>query len=522
MPSDSAASRIACRAASSRRRRREDRRPDEGVDHLGAEARRVRHDDAAVEADGPGDGSAPPASRRATSRGSSSLHVGSARADSNGRQRGAGCATFLSVTSAELRRGALPGACRPRSILAAPADPRRPRARRDRGPRSRPGPRRGAAHGGGGAGAARGRAGAPLSRDAAGGAHGALGRSAAVARGRRPRSDAHEPDPRDRPREPLRGRRAGGRDADPPGGGRAGRPLLPAGPLLARVVHARRQRRRERRRARARPSTGRRVVTSRACGGRAVGPGGAVLALGGKNRKDVAGYDLLPLFVGSEGTLGVVTRATLRLLPLPSHRRLLWASFPEEGAALAAVARLYAQGSEPSACEFMERRAAEVSSAWLSMPLPADANAHLFVEADGFEEDAVSRDAERFGRDPADLGRPGRPRGDGGARSARLLAAAARGGRGGEVARPVRRGGLHRAALEAAGAALGGAPGRRRASARRGLLRPCGRRQHPRQRRPAARRARALAAPSGSGRSGRSSARSWPSAARSRASTASA
>jgi len=130
---------------------------------------------------------------------------------------------------------------------------------------------------------------------------------------------------------------------------------------------------------------------------RVVLPGGAVLALGGKNRKDVAGYDLVPLFVGSEGTLGVVTQATLRLVPFPTHRRLLWASFAEEGQALAAVARLYARESEPSACEFMERRAAEVSAGWLSLALPADADAHLFVEADGFEEDAVARDAERYG-----------------------------------------------------------------------------------------------------------------------------
>ena len=130
---------------------------------------------------------------------------------------------------------------------------------------------------------------------------------------------------------------------------------------------------------------------------RVVVPGGAVLALGGKNRKDVAGYDLVPLFVGSEGTLGVVTQATLRLVPLPTHRRLLWASFREEGQALAAVARLYARETEPSACEFMERRAAEVAAAWLSLALPADAAAHLFVEADGFEEDGVTRDAERFG-----------------------------------------------------------------------------------------------------------------------------
>jgi glycolate oxidase len=130
---------------------------------------------------------------------------------------------------------------------------------------------------------------------------------------------------------------------------------------------------------------------------RVVVPGGAVLELGGKNRKDVAGYDLLPLFVGSEGTLGVVTRATLRLVPLPSHRRLIWASFADEGPALQAVAKLYTQGSEPSACEFMERRAAEVSAAFLSLTLPADANAHLFVEADAFSDDSVTSDAEKFG-----------------------------------------------------------------------------------------------------------------------------
>lgn len=130
---------------------------------------------------------------------------------------------------------------------------------------------------------------------------------------------------------------------------------------------------------------------------RVVLPGGAVLPLGGKNRKDVAGYDLVSLFVGSEGTLGVVTQATLRLLPLPSHRRLLWASFAEEEKALSAVALLFASGREPSACEFMERRAAEVSAASLSLKLPADANAHLFVEADGFEEGEVEKDAERFG-----------------------------------------------------------------------------------------------------------------------------
>jgi glycolate oxidase len=130
---------------------------------------------------------------------------------------------------------------------------------------------------------------------------------------------------------------------------------------------------------------------------RVVLPGGRLLDLGGKNRKDVAGYDLVSLFVGSEGTLGVVTQATLRLVPLPACRRLLWASFEQEEAALSAVARLFASGREPSACEFLERRASEVAAASLGMSLPAEANGHLFVEADGFDEDGVEKDVERYG-----------------------------------------------------------------------------------------------------------------------------
>ena len=123
-----------------------------------------------------------------------------------------------------------------------------------------------------------------------------------------------------------------------------------------------------------------------------------MLPLGGKNRKDVAGYDLLSLFVGSEGTLGVVTQATLRLLPLPKHRVLLWASFSRARTPPSAPWRGSTPAApEPSACEFMERRAAEVSAEWLSLPLPADAEAHLFVEADGFDEAVVARDAERIG-----------------------------------------------------------------------------------------------------------------------------
>ena len=120
-------------------------------------------------------------------------------------------------------------------------------------------------------------------------------------------------------------------------------------------------------------------------------PGGSVLSLGGKNRKDVAGYDLVSLFVGSEGTLGVVTQATLRLLPLPSHRRLLWASFAEEERALEAVSRLFSSGREPGA----PPRSRRLPSRCSSRPTRMRTSSSRRMGSSRRPSSATSRDSER-------------------------------------------------------------------------------------------------------------------------------
>jgi glycolate oxidase len=111
---------------------------------------------------------------------------------------------------------------------------------------------------------------------------------------------------------------------------------------------------------------------------------GRVLATGGDNRKDVAGYDLSQLLIGSEGTLAIVTAATLRLLPQPKARITLALPFSDLEAAAAAVADIFLLGHDPAACEIMERRALQAVSA--IEPLPEelrDIAALLLLELDG-------------------------------------------------------------------------------------------------------------------------------------------
>ncbi len=111
---------------------------------------------------------------------------------------------------------------------------------------------------------------------------------------------------------------------------------------------------------------------------------GRVLATGGDNRKDVAGYDLSQLLIGSEGTLAIVTAATLRLLPQPKARITLALPFSDLEAAADAVADIFLLGHDPAACEIMERRALQAVSA--IEPLPEelrDIAALLLLELDG-------------------------------------------------------------------------------------------------------------------------------------------
>src|SRR6202030_1597385 len=81
---------------------------------------------------------------------------------------------------------------------------------------------------------------------------------------------------------------------------------------------------------------------------------GEVLRLGGRIHKNKTGFDLIGLFVGSEGMLGVVTEITLRLLPLPPARATISAAFAKMSEAAAVVQEIFAQGFLPSAVEIAD------------------------------------------------------------------------------------------------------------------------------------------------------------------------
>jgi glycolate oxidase len=112
---------------------------------------------------------------------------------------------------------------------------------------------------------------------------------------------------------------------------------------------------------------------------------GTVVRIGGRTHKNKTGFDLVGLFVGSEGMLGVVTEATLRLLPLPPARASLSLSFSSIEAAAAAVQKILLEGYLPSALEIADRFTLEAARRHLSRRLVPDGGAHLLIDLDGHE-----------------------------------------------------------------------------------------------------------------------------------------
>jgi len=120
---------------------------------------------------------------------------------------------------------------------------------------------------------------------------------------------------------------------------------------------------------------------------------GDVLRTGGRIHKNKTGFDLVGLFVGSEGILGVVTEITLRLLPLPPARATLSAAFATAAQAAEAVQAIFAGGFLPSALEIADHFTLEAARRDLGKLLVPDGNAHLLVDLDGQEESVRSEAA---------------------------------------------------------------------------------------------------------------------------------
>jgi glycolate oxidase len=128
-------------------------------------------------------------------------------------------------------------------------------------------------------------------------------------------------------------------------------------------------------------------------------PGGEILTLGGRYRKETWGYSLLQLVVGSEGTLGVVTRATLALEPLERAATTILAAFRTTDEAVAAVVPLLASGAKLTACEYMDRMSVRLSTDRLNTTLPMqdDAEAYLVLLVEDRNESRMEEEVELTG-----------------------------------------------------------------------------------------------------------------------------
>ncbi|HEY6959574.1 MAG TPA: FAD-linked oxidase C-terminal domain-containing protein [Candidatus Limnocylindria bacterium] len=136
------------------------------------------------------------------------------------------------------------------------------------------------------------------------------------------------------------------------------------------------------------------VTTNHVTGLEAVLSDGTVVRLGGK-AEDAEGYDLVGAFVGSEGTLGLVTEITVKLTPLPEDKRTIMAAFPSMDQASESVSSIIAAGIVPAAMELMDKLAIEAVEAAVSAGYPLEAEGILLLEVDGLR-DGLDDAAERI------------------------------------------------------------------------------------------------------------------------------
>src|ERR1700749_1562420 len=112
-------------------------------------------------------------------------------------------------------------------------------------------------------------------------------------------------------------------------------------------------------------------------------PNGEILWTGNKCVKDVAGYSLKDLFIGSEGTLGVIPRVRLKLIPKPAAKKTLVAPFAQMDQAAQAVSDIIAAQIIPCPLEFLDRTTIRCVEDYAKIGLPLDCEALLLMETDG-------------------------------------------------------------------------------------------------------------------------------------------
>ncbi|MEA1929124.1 MAG: FAD-binding oxidoreductase [Candidatus Auribacterota bacterium] len=133
-------------------------------------------------------------------------------------------------------------------------------------------------------------------------------------------------------------------------------------------------------------------------GVQAVLPTGEIIEYGGKLAKNVTGYNLLHLLIGSEGTLGIATRITIRLLSKPKLRVDLLVPFPSYFEAVKCVSEILRHRLDPTVIEFMDQKCLEISRQVMEGGIPFDkAAAHLLIEVDGDDPDKVEAEYEAIG-----------------------------------------------------------------------------------------------------------------------------
>lgn len=127
-------------------------------------------------------------------------------------------------------------------------------------------------------------------------------------------------------------------------------------------------------------------------------PTGEIIWTGANVLKNSTGYNLTQLLIGSEGTLGIITKIVFKLLPLPTENLLMLVPFFNAEKACEAVSAIFRAGVTPSALEFMERDCIEYVMKYVDVkiPLKDNINAHLLIEVDGTDRDVLFKECEKI------------------------------------------------------------------------------------------------------------------------------